>query len=170
MTRAFFVLLGAVAAGALIWVAAQVNEATTGGYWGQMAIIGAAGLVLAFARLVPVRRGRRLLPSVPTLVLSVVPTAVAAAWVLVAAEPHGNTFRSHVLTWSSDIHIAGVVRDLSPFAAVLALGVGVVLALTSVEQRVVQTVTAPFATDAVAPVPARDEAPTVISDPDPIPH
>jgi hypothetical protein len=51
---------------------------------------------------------------------------IAAGWVIVAHQPHPNWFRNHVLSWSSDISILGLVRDLAEYVSVLAFGVGLV--------------------------------------------
>ena len=45
-------------------------------------------------------------------------------------QPDPNWFRAHVLNWSSDIGILGLVRDLTEFVAVLAFGVGLVFGFT----------------------------------------
>ena len=68
-----------------------------------------------------------------------------------------------MLSWSSDIHVIRVVRDLGPYAIVLAFGLGVVLGLVF-ERRAIETVaTEPGATE---PLVARlqrtlEPAPTV---------
>ena len=138
MTRAFFTLMGAGVAGGLIWVAAQLSHDTTGHYWGRIGIIAGAGLSLALARL-PDVGVRTLKPSFPTFGLAFLPSLIAAGWVVVATQPQGNTYRGHVLAWSSDIGVARVVRDLGPYAAVLTFGLGVLLGLVF-ERRVVDEV------------------------------
>jgi hypothetical protein len=156
MARAFFTLVGAAVAGGLIWVAAQVSQETTGGYWARIGILAGAGLALALARL-PDVGVRSLAPSLPTLGFAFLPSLVAAGWVVVATQPHGNTFRRHVLSWSSDIGVAGVVRDLGPYAIVLAFGLGVVLGLVF-ERRAIETVV----TEPVAAVPVVAELPRTL--------
>jgi hypothetical protein len=162
MARAFLTLVGAAVAGGLIWVAAQLSQETTGGYWARIGILAGAGLALALARL-PDVGVRSLSLSLPTLGLAFLPSLVTAGWVVVATQPHGNTFRRHVLSWSSDIHVIRVVRDLGPYAIVLAFGLGVVLGLVF-ERRAIKTVaTEPLATQ---PLVARlqrtlEPAPTV---------
>ena len=147
MTRALSTLAGAAAAGGLIWVAAQMDQGTTGGYWAQLGILGGAGLALALARL-PDTGVRTLVPSLPTFVLAFLPSLVAAAWIVVAAQPHGNTWRRHVLSWSSDIGVTRPVHDLGPVAIVLAFGLGALLGLVF-ERRAVRAAV----TEAVAPEP-----------------
>ncbi len=161
MTRAITTLVGAAVAGGLIWVAAQVSQETTGGYWAQIGILAGAGLALALARLPDVGI-RTLTPSLPTLGLAFLPSLVAAGWVVVATQPHGNTFRRHALSWSSDIHVIRVVRDLGPYAIVLAFGLGVVLGLVFERRAIEPLVTNPVATEPVAELPRTLEpAPTV---------
>jgi hypothetical protein len=152
MTRAFSTLLGVALAGGLVWVAAQPHRDHTGGYWAMMGILAAAGLALALARL-PDTGVRTLVPSLHTFVFGFIPALIASAWVIVATQPHGNWFRRHVLNWSSDIGITRVVRDLEPFAIVLAVGVGVVLGLVFQRRVIVEPVGEPV-TDVPAGEPA----------------
>ena len=124
LTRAGATLLGAAAAGALLWVAAQVGRGTVGGYWAAYGIVAGAGLVLAATQV----RGRNGHPPA-MLGLAFVPVLIAAGWVLLAMQPHGNWFRDHVLAWSGDIGIRGVVLDIGTWIGVLAFGIGYTLGL-----------------------------------------
>lgn len=123
--RAGATLVGAAVAGLLLWLAAQISRHTTGGYWAAYGVVAAAGLVLALSQL----RGRDGHPP-GMLLLGFLPVLVAAGWVLVAMEPHANTFRSHVLTWSGNIGIKGVVHDVATWLGVLAFGIGYTLGAT----------------------------------------
>jgi hypothetical protein len=49
---------------------------------------------------------------------------------VVAHQPDSNWFRAHVLNWSDDIGILGLVRDLTEYVAVLAFGIGLVFGFT----------------------------------------
>jgi hypothetical protein len=140
MTRALSTLVGAALAGGLIWVAAQVDQSTTGGYWAVIGILGGAGLAIALARL-PDVGVRTLVPSLPTFALAFLPSLIAGGWVVVASQPHGNTWRGHVLSWSSDIGVTRVVSDLGPYAVVLAFGLGALLGLVF-ERRTVEEIAA----------------------------
>lgn len=51
---------------------------------------------------------------------------IAAGWIIVAHQPHGNWARHHALSWSSGIHIRGLVDDLTSYVSVLAFGIGLV--------------------------------------------
>ena len=124
LTRAGATLLGAAAAGALLWVAAQISRDSNGGYWATAGIVGCAGVVLALAQL----RGRGGHPPA-MLALGFLPVLIAAGWVLIAMQPHGNWFRHHVLSWSGDIGIRGVVEDVGTWVGVLAFGIGYTLGL-----------------------------------------
>ncbi|MGZ6729579.1 MAG: hypothetical protein ACXVFC_09790 [Gaiellaceae bacterium] len=120
-------LLAAGVAGLLVWVATQIDDGTTGGYWAVYGILAGAGLVMALSQLLGgwTKWGWPRL-SANVLLLAFIPTLIAAGWVVVAHQPHPNWFRNHVLNWSDDIGILGLVRDLTQYAAVLAFGIGLV--------------------------------------------
>ena len=119
MTRAGATLLAAAAAGVLLWLAAQIERGSNGGYWGAYAVVAGAGLLLAAAQV----RGRSGHPPA-ALGLTFVPVLIAGGWVLMAMQPDGSWLRDHVLAWSGDIGIRDVVRDLSIWSGVLAFGIG----------------------------------------------
>lgn len=127
LTRGTVTLLGAATAGVLLWVATRINEHTTGGYWAVYGVIAGAGLTMALSQLLGgwTKWGWPRL-SLNVFLLAFVPTLVAAGWVIVGHQPHENWFRNHVLSWSSDISINGLVRDLGAYVAVLAFGIGLV--------------------------------------------
>ncbi len=131
LTRGTITLLGAGVAGLLIWLAAQVNEGTNGGYWSVYGLLAAAGLTMAFSQILGgwTKWGWPRL-SLNVFLLAFIPVLIAAGWVLVGAQPNGNWFRDHVLSWSDDLSIGGVVRDLTEFASVLGVGVGLVFGFT----------------------------------------
>jgi hypothetical protein len=127
LTRGTVTLLAAAAAGLLVWLATQINEQTTGGYWAVYGLIAGAGLVMALSQLLGgwTKWGLPRL-SVNVFLLAFIPTLIAAGWVIVAHQPHPNWFRNHVLNWSSDISILGLVRDVTQYVSVLAFGIGLV--------------------------------------------
>lgn len=133
-TRAGATLVGAAAAGALLWVAAQIGRGSTGGYWAAYGVVAAAGLVFALTQL----RGRNGHPP-GMLGIAFLPVLVVAGWVLLAMQPHGNWFRAHVLAWSGDIGVRDVVRDVATWLGVLAFGIGYTLgaALEPMRRRAV---------------------------------
>jgi hypothetical protein len=55
---------------------------------------------------------------------------IAAGWVLVSAQPHGNWFRGHALAWSGDLGLRHVVEQVGTWLGVLAFGIGYALGLT----------------------------------------
>jgi hypothetical protein len=131
LTRGTITLLGAGVAGLLVWLATQVNEGTNGGYWSAYGLLAAAGLTMAFSQILGgwTKWGWPRL-SLNVFLLALIPVLIAAGWVLVGAQPHGNWFRDHVRSWSDDLSIGGVVRDLTQYAAVLGFGVGLVFGFT----------------------------------------
>ena len=127
LTRGTVTLLAAAVAGLLIWIATQVSDKSTGGYWAVYGLIAAAGLVMALSQLLGgwTKWGLPRL-SVNVFLIAFIPTLIAAGWVVVAHQPHPNWVRNHVLNWSSDISILGIVRDLTEYVSVLAFGIGLV--------------------------------------------
>jgi hypothetical protein len=127
LTRGLVTLLAAGVAGLLIWFATQVNDASTGGYWAVYGLIAAAGLVMALSQLLGGwTKGGLPRLSANVFLLAFIPVLIAAGWVEVAHQPHPNWARNHVLSWSGDIGILGLVRDLTEYVSVLAFGIGLV--------------------------------------------
>ena len=123
-SRAVATLAAVAIAGVLLWAATYFERTETYGYWAAYGIVAAAGLVVALAQI----RGRSGNPPLMFL-LVFLPTLVAAGWVLVAMQPHGNWFRDHVLMWSGNIGIGDLVHDLATWLGVLAFGIGYTLGL-----------------------------------------
>jgi hypothetical protein len=121
--RALTVLVAAGAAGFLLWLAAQFDMHTTGGYWAAMGVVAGCGVLLGVAQL---RGGGGNPPAM--LLVAFLPVLVCAGWVVVYDQPHANWFRNHVTSWSSSIGILDVVRDLATWNGVLAFGIGLVFA------------------------------------------
>jgi hypothetical protein len=127
LTRATTTLIAAGVAGLLIWIGTQINDSSNGGFWAVYGLIAGAGLIMALSQLLGgwTKWGMPRL-SASVFVIAFVPVAIAALWVVIAAQPHGNWFRDHILAWSGDIHISGLVHDLKEYVAVLAFGIGLV--------------------------------------------
>jgi hypothetical protein len=123
-SRVVATLAAAAVAGVLLWVATYFERNETYGYWAAYGIVAAAGLVVALAQI----RGRTGNPPLMFL-LVFLPVLVAAGWVLLAMQPHGNWFRAHVQAWSGDVGIRDVVKDLGTWLGVLAFGIGYTLGL-----------------------------------------
>jgi len=116
--------LGAAAgAGFLLWLAAQFDRTTTGGYWAAYGVVAGCGVLLGAAQL----RGTGGHPPAMAL-LALLPVLVCGGWILLFAQPDPNWFQRHVSAWSGDIGIRGVVDDVSTFLGVLAFGIGLVFA------------------------------------------
>ena len=62
--------------------------------------------------------------------LGFLPTLVAAGWIVLAGQPRANWFHDHVLSWSNDLSIRGLVDDLHEYISVLAFGTGLVFGFT----------------------------------------
>src|SRR6266700_2875472 len=124
-TRAVSTLVAAAAAGFLLWFVPHFDRWNTGGYWGVMALMAAAGLLIGASQL-HARDGK---PRSSFLVASL-PVLVAAGWVILAAQPRGSWVRDHVLSWSGDLGIKHAVRNLAEHVAVLAFGLGLVFGVT----------------------------------------
>jgi hypothetical protein len=127
LTRGVVTLLGVAIAGFLIWIATQINDSSTGGYWAVYGIVAAAGLTMALTQLFGGwTKGGMPRLSAGVFLLAFIPTLIAAGWVVVAHQPHPNWARNHVMSWSGDIGIVGVVHDLAEYVSVLAFGIGLV--------------------------------------------
>jgi hypothetical protein len=125
LTRATTTLIGAGAAGLLLWLATQLNNGHDAGYWGIVGLIAAAGLVMALSQLLGgwTKWGwPRLSPAV--FLFAFVPIAVVSLWVILAGEPGHAWLHNHVLAWTRDIHVSGLVTDLLRYIPVLAFGAG----------------------------------------------
>ena len=125
ISRAPATLLGAALAGVLLWLATQIGRHATGGYWAAYAIVAAAGFVLALSQL----RGRTGHPPAMFL-LGFLPVLVVGGWILLGMQPHPNWFRTHVLSWSGDLHVRHLVTDLGTWLGVIAFGIGYTLGAT----------------------------------------
>ena len=131
LTRATTTLIAAGVAGLLLWFATQVNAEDLGGYWGRIGLIAAAGLVMALSQLLGgwTKWGWPRL-SVPVFLTAFLPVAFVSLWIILAGEPGNGWFHSHVLEWSRDIHVSGLVTDLVEVTAVIAFGAGLVFGFT----------------------------------------
>jgi hypothetical protein len=55
-----------------------------------------------------------------------VPVAIVSLWVIVAGEPSNAWLHRHLLAWSDDIHVRGVLNDVMKYIPVFAFGTGLV--------------------------------------------
>jgi len=157
MTRATTTLLAAGVAGLLIWIATRIDDTSVGGFWAVYGLIAGAGLVMALSQLLGgwTKWGWPTL-AVTFLLIAFVPIAVASLWIVLAAEPGNGWFHRHVLSWSGDIHIRGLVNDLKEYVAVFAFGIGLVFGF-SFDTTGPRRRTAPVDREAVVDRRAADE-------------
>jgi hypothetical protein len=127
LTRATTTLIAAAGAGLLIWIATQINDEKLGGFWAVYGLIAGAGLVMALSQLLGgwTKWGWPRL-AVTFFLIAFVPIAVVSLWIVLAAEPGNGWFHRHVLSWSGDLHIRGLVNDLKEYVSVFAFGIGLV--------------------------------------------
>jgi hypothetical protein len=127
MTRATTTLLAAAVAGFLIWLASQFSNNHQGGYWAIMGVLAGAGLVMALSQLLGgwTKWGWPRL-SASFFLFAFVPVAIVSLWVIVAGEPSNAWLHRHVLSWTDDIHVRGVLNDVMKYIPVFAFGTGLV--------------------------------------------
>ncbi len=161
--RGVSTLIGAGAAGLLVWVSAQIGRGTLGGYWAAYGILAGAGLTMALSQLVVARTawGRPRI-SVGVFLLGFLPVLICAGWVLLSGQPDTNWFQRHTNSWSNDIAIDGPVHDLRSFLGVLAFGLGLVLGFTFTTARRLP----PPEQRRDEPVPVEEPAATYATPPD----
>jgi hypothetical protein len=124
-------LIGVVSAVVLVWLAAQVGDDSTADYWALYGLIAAAGLVMAFSQLLGgwTKWGFPRL-SVTVFLLGFLPALLVAGWVLGAGQPSENWLQQHVVDWSDDLGLGGVVEDLLDLAGPLAFLAGLTFGFT----------------------------------------
>lgn len=124
-------LIGAGAAGALIWLSTQIGQGTTSGYWEAMGVLAGAGLTMALAQLF----GGWTKWGVPRIsagvfLIGFLPVLFVAGWILLAGQPDANWFQQHTTSWSGSLSVDGLVDDVRTMLPVLAFGVGLVFGFT----------------------------------------
>jgi hypothetical protein len=131
-SRGLTLAFAAALAGFGLWGATQVGTQTPGRFWTAMAIVGAAGLMLALANHVGTwTKGLRLRLSPSTFALAFLPVLVCVGWILVAGQPGGSGWQEgRVDSWSNSIGILGVVHSIGLWHGVLAFALGLMLGLS----------------------------------------
>jgi hypothetical protein len=130
-SRGLTLAFAAGAAGFALWGATQVGTQTTGRFWIAMAIVAAAGLVLALTSHVGTwTKGLRLRLSPSTFALAFLPVLVCVGWILIASQPGSGWQEGRIHSWSDSIGILGVVHDIGLWSGVLAFAFGLVLGLS----------------------------------------
>jgi hypothetical protein len=127
-TRGITMAVAAGVAGLLLYVAARAGQQSTGRFWAEMALVAAAGLVLALAPVLGSwTSGLDLRLSRGTLALGLLPTFVVVGWILLATQPGNGLAEGTIVSWSTDLGLMGVIQTLALWHGVLAFGLGLVL-------------------------------------------
>jgi hypothetical protein len=123
-------LIGAAAAGLLLWLATQVDAGGNAGYWAFIGLIAAAGLTIALSQLLGgwTKWGW---PTISTnvLLMAFLPALVAGGWVILANQPDSNWFQRHAADWAGDVGLGGVLDDLTVLLPAIAFGLGLLFGL-----------------------------------------
>jgi hypothetical protein len=130
LTRGAMTLIGAAAAGLMLWLATLVDAGGIGGYWTFIGFTAAAGLTIALSQLLGgwTKWGW---PTISTnvLLIAFVPALVAGGWVILANQPGSNWFQTRATNWAGDIGLGGLLDDLTPIVPAIAFGLGLLLGL-----------------------------------------
>jgi hypothetical protein len=128
LTRATTTLVFSAAAGLLIWLATQISNDHIGGYWARVGLVAGAGLLMALSQLLGgwTKWGWPRL-SIAVFVTAFIPVAIVSLWIVLAGEPGSGWFHNHVMSWTRDIHVSGLVTDFLYYIPVFAFGTGLVL-------------------------------------------
>ena len=167
--RALMTFVAAGVAGFLLWLAAQFDMHTSGGYWAAMGVVAGCGLLLGIAQL----RGMGGNPPA-MMMLAFLPVFVCTSWVLLYAQPHSEWGRHLIRSWSGDIGIADVVHDIATWNGVVAFGLGLVFAavleprMMPMRRRSVATTPAYEPAAADEPVAAEREEVVTTAEPQPV--
>jgi hypothetical protein len=118
-------------AGLGLWGASQIGTQTTARFWIAMAVVAAAGLLIALANHVGTwTKGLRLRMSPGTFALAFLPGLVCVGWILTATQPGHGWQEGRVDSWSNSIGIFGVVHSIGLWHGVLAFAFGLMLGLS----------------------------------------
>ena len=127
LTRATTTLVFSAGVGLLIWFATQISNDNTSGYWARVGLVAGAGLLMALSQLLGgwTKWGWPRL-SIAVLITAFIPVAIVSLWIILAGEPGSGWFHNHVIAWSRDIHVSGLVTDFLYYIPVVAFGTGLV--------------------------------------------
>jgi hypothetical protein len=127
LTRATTTLVFSATAGLLIWLATQISNDHISGYWARVGLVAGAGLLMALSQLLGgwTKWGWPRL-SIAVFITAFIPVAIVSLWIVLAGEPGSGWFHNHVMSWSRDIHVSGLVTDFLYYIPVLAFGSGLV--------------------------------------------
>lgn len=127
LTRGTMTLIGAGAAGFLLWLASQTNVDGRGGYWSYVGLLAGAGLVMALSQLLGgwTKWGW---PRVTggVFLLGFLPALAVGGIVLLYAQPD----RARGAGLAADLGLDGLAQDLTAVLPAIAFGLGLLLGLT----------------------------------------
>jgi hypothetical protein len=108
-------------------LATQISNDQIGGYWARVGLVAGAGLLMALSQLLGgwTKWGWPRL-SIAVFITAFIPVAIVSLWIVLAGEPGSGWFHNHVMSWSRDIHVSGLVTDFLYYIPVLAFGSGLV--------------------------------------------
>ncbi len=130
-TRGLTTALAAGVAGLLLWCATQVGVQGVSRFWESMAIVAAAGLVLALSQGIGGwTKGGRVRISPTTFLLAFLPVLVCVGWILMATQPGSGWHEGRIVAWSQSVGISSLVHSLGLWHGVLAFGLGLVLGMS----------------------------------------
>jgi hypothetical protein len=127
LTRGTMTLIGAAAAGALLWLASQMDADSLGGYWAFIGLTAAAGLAMALSQLLGgwTKWGWPRI-SASVFLLGFLPGLVAGGLVVLALQPES----AYGTGWASDVGLGWLVDDLTAVLPAVAFGLGLLFGLT----------------------------------------
>src|SRR5438552_16681659 len=102
VTRGLTLALVAGLAGLGLWGAAQVGTYTDWRFWVAMAVVAAAGFLVAFATHVGTwTKGLRMRISPTTFIAAFLPVLVCVGWILLVSQPASCWLQVRFDAWSS---------------------------------------------------------------------
>jgi hypothetical protein len=128
LTRGTTTLIGAAAAGLLIWLASQFDiDSTNGDYWAWVGFLAGAGLVMALSQLLGgwTKWGWPRI-SASVLLLGFVPALVAGGLVILHAQPDGGFGQG----WAADIGVDELADDLIAVLPAITFALGLIFGFT----------------------------------------
>src|SRR5438874_4699220 len=151
-TRGLTTAAAAGGAGVLLWAATLVGQQTDRRFWAEMAIVAAAGLVMAISQVIGGwTKGLRLRVSPSTFVLGFIPVLIVVGWILMASQPGHGWHEGTIVSWSKNANLMGLIHDLALWHGVLAFGFGLVLGMSFDTVPALAPAAAPAAAAAAAP-------------------
>ena len=126
LTRGTLTLIGAAAAGVLLWIASQVDAETLGGFWGFMGLLAAAGLCIPLSQLLGgwTKWGWPR-ASLNVFLLGFLPALVVGGVVVLHAQPESAWGRG----WAGDIGLGNLAEDMTVVLPVIAFALGALFGL-----------------------------------------